>query len=315
MGNSLSALAQAFPPKPQWSVDSIPDLSGKVVLVTGGNTGIGKETVKALLTHNAKVYLAARDASKGLKAIEDLKASTGGKEALFLKLDLADLRSVRQAAEEFLSKEQELHILFENAGVMSCPVSMLTEQKYDLQWGTNVLGHFHLRSLLLPALVRASTLEHKSRIVITSSSASYLTTGINWNAFNNKNGGETEREKLGPPGLYNQSKFANVVVARELARRYGDKLVVMSCNPGNLISNLQRYLPSFVKWFADRFILYPVPYGALTQLWGATAPECVDYNGKFLIPWARLGAPNPSTQDPELGEKVWTWLEGACDGY
>ncbi|EIM81821.1 NAD-P-binding protein [Stereum hirsutum FP-91666 SS1] len=314
MGNIISATAQAFPPKPRWSVDDMSDLSGKVCLVTGGNTGIGKETVKALLTHNAKVYLAARDEAKGREAIEDLKTATG-KEALFLKLDLADLRGVRTAAEEFLSKEQELHILFENAGVMMSPLSMLTKQGYGLQWGTNVLGHFHFQQLLLPALLHASTPEHKSRIVITSSSSSYFTNKINFGSFSNENGGEKQRKTVGAGGLYHQSKFGNVVVARETARRYGDKIVVTSCNPGNLQTNLWQYFPTFLQTFLNKFALHPVPLGALTQLWAGTAPECEEYNGKFLIPWARVGSPNKYTQDPELGKKVWEWMEGACKEF
>ena len=105
-----------FPPKPTWTADEMPDQSGKVMIVTGGNTGIGKETVKVLLQHNAKVYLAARSRSKAEAAIKDLKDETG-KDAIFLELDLSSLASVRKAAEEFLNKEHELHILFNNACV------------------------------------------------------------------------------------------------------------------------------------------------------------------------------------------------------
>ncbi|KAF8267006.1 hypothetical protein EI94DRAFT_85817 [Lactarius quietus] len=97
MGGILSVFKQSFPPKPTWGVNNIPDLTGKVIIITGGNTGVGKETVKQLLTHNAKVYLAARSAQKANEAIAELKNETG-KEAIFLQLDLSDLLSVRKAA-------------------------------------------------------------------------------------------------------------------------------------------------------------------------------------------------------------------------
>lgn len=130
MGQTWS---QSFPPASKFDVHDIPDLSGKVMIVTGqystfspetiaklslagGNSGIGKETVRALLAHNATVYLACRSPEKGKAAIDELKADTG-KEPLFLQLDLASLKSVRSAAEEFLSKEQQLHTLFNNGSV------------------------------------------------------------------------------------------------------------------------------------------------------------------------------------------------------
>jgi len=97
-------LEQSFPPRPTWGTDDIPDLTGKVILVTGGNTGVGKETVKQLLAHNAKVYLAARSAQKANEAIEELKNEMG-KKAIFLQLDLSDLLAVRKSAQEFLLKE------------------------------------------------------------------------------------------------------------------------------------------------------------------------------------------------------------------
>lgn len=124
MGSSLSVLQyipavyrQSFPPKPQFTTEQMPDLTGQVMIVTGGNTGIGRETVKALLQHNAKVYMATRSKARADTAIRELKEQTG-KEAIFLELDLASLRSVRKAAEEFRSKEQELHVLFNNAWVL-----------------------------------------------------------------------------------------------------------------------------------------------------------------------------------------------------
>ncbi|KAI0260316.1 NAD(P)-binding protein [Gloeopeniophorella convolvens] len=310
MGGIISTTLQSFPPKPQWGVNDIPDLAGKVVIVTGGNTGVGKETVRALLKHNAKVYLAARTPDKARAAIEDLKIDTGN-EAIFLQLDLADLISVRKSAAEFLSKENQLHILINNAGVMIVPKEEVTAQKYDMQFGTNVIGHWLFTQLLLPALFAATEATgEKSRIVTTSSSANYLTNGLDFDAFADG----PKRNKYATFDLYSKSKLGNVVVARELARRYGDKIVSTSVNPGNLRTDLQRHAPRWQRALIN-WMLYPAPYGALTQLYCATAPAAADYNGKFLIPWARLGKANKAADDPKVGEKLWAWLEEETKKY
>ncbi|KIO23027.1 hypothetical protein M407DRAFT_215532, partial [Tulasnella calospora MUT 4182] len=134
-------LDQAYPPKSKFDPSrDMPDLTGKVIIVTGGNTGIGKHTIRALLNKNAKVYMASRSKERAEKAIADLKQETG-KDAIFLELDLASLDKVTKAAKEFMSKEPALHILFNSGGVMVPPIEQVTEDGYDLQFGTNVLGH------------------------------------------------------------------------------------------------------------------------------------------------------------------------------
>ncbi|EIN09199.1 NAD(P)-binding protein [Punctularia strigosozonata HHB-11173 SS5] len=308
MGNSLAAATQFFPPKPRWTVNDIPDLSNKVMLVTGGNTGLGKETVKALLARNAKVYLAARDASKAQQAIADLRAETG-KDAIFLELDLANLASVRRSAEAFLKQESALHALFLNAAVMYPPIEAVTVDGFDLQFGTNVVGHFLLTELLMPALLAGaeSSPDRKARVVTTSSFANYLYT-LNWDSFVDG----PARKRMSTYDLYSQSKHANVVVAKEIARRYGDRgIVSTSVNPGNLRTDLQRHL-SGPRKFIISMLLYPASYGALTQLWAGTSPEAADFNGKFLIPWARVGAARKEALDPEVGRRLWEWLETQC---
>lgn len=128
-----------MPPKATFFVEQIPDLTGKVAIVTGANSGIGKETAKVLLAHGAKVYIAARNQAASQEAIRQLKQETGN-EAIFLKLDLSDLKAIKASAKEFLSKETQLHILLNNAGVMVPSIELVTADGYDLQFGTNVLG-------------------------------------------------------------------------------------------------------------------------------------------------------------------------------
>ncbi|KAJ7787672.1 NAD-P-binding protein, partial [Mycena olivaceomarginata] len=274
-----------FPPKSKFSVDDIPDLSGQVIIVTGANIGVGKETVKALLQHNAKVYLAARSPEKAKEAIDDLKSQTG-KEAEFLQLDLADLHSVKRAVEEFTKKETRLDVLFNNG--YGPPIEQLTAQGYDLTFGTNVLGHFCLTKLLLPTLSATASPGKPARVINTSSIA-------------------PARKKMGVNKLYYQSKFANVAFSNELFRRYGDQgIVSVALNPGNLKSGLQRHLTGITKWLVES-VCHPTPFGALTQLWAGTSDEGAKFGGKYLIPWARMGT-NPST-DAQTEKALWTWLE------
>ncbi|KAF9783764.1 hypothetical protein BJ322DRAFT_1007799 [Thelephora terrestris] len=306
----LSVFEAYFAPKSKFSVEDIPDLTGRVVIVTGGNTGIGKETVKALLSKNAKVYIATRNEDRAKAAIEDLKRTTG-KEAVFLKLDLSSLKSVKAAAEEFLEKESALHILFNNAAVMCPPIDQLTVDGYDMTWGTNALGPFYFTKLLLPALLKTSSLGDKSRVVNVSSAgslhgASISGSGLDFATFKDS----PVRRKYPPRALYDQSKLGNVVFTQELARRHGDKIVTNVVHPGFIKSELGRNFAdlesSFIQFVMD-VVLFPASQGALTQLWAGTSPEAADLSGEYLIPWARVG--NPRSNDPELGKELWTWFE------
>lgn len=164
----LDAYYTLFPGRPRFRKEDMPDLTGKVALVTGGNSGIGREVVKGLLEHNAKVYMAGRDRAKMDVAIEQLQRDTGNR-AIPLVVDLTKKESVRAAAKEFLSKEHVLHILANNAGIGS--TNQLTEDGVDLVFSANVLGPFHLTQLLLPALIRGAPTAPggKARIVNVSS--------------------------------------------------------------------------------------------------------------------------------------------------
>ncbi|KAF9002966.1 NAD(P)-binding protein [Cyathus striatus] len=305
MGGIISFLSETFPPQSKFSVDDIGDLTGKVFLVTGGNTGVGFEIVKGLLQHNATVYLAARSASKGKEAIEQLKDVTG-KEARFLQLDLSDLKSIKESAIEFNSKEKELHVLINNAGVMMPPLDQFTKDGYDLQFGTNVLGHFYFTKLLLPTLLATSTPSTPSRVVTVASAAGMMVNNINFDTLRDS----SARNKLSKSTLYMQSKMANLVFATELARRYGDKgLVSASLNPGTLKSELARHVESAIEKLALKIISYPVPLGALSPLYAATAPDGASLNGKYFIPWVREGKLSKAVLDPQLGKDLWTWLE------
>ncbi|OAX35985.1 NAD(P)-binding protein [Rhizopogon vinicolor AM-OR11-026] len=306
MGHIWSAfIGEVSPPATQFHASDVPDMSGKVVLVTGGNAGIGKETVRVLLTKNARVYIACRDKAKGEAAIRELKNSTG-KEAILLQLNLANLKSIKAAAEEFLSKEPLLNVLFNNAGVMNPPVEMLTDDGYDLQFGTNVVGHFYFTKLVMPALLAAAVTssDGTARVVNTASNAHWFGS-LNYNTFRDS----PARRKLHSWVRYGQSKTGNIVFSSELARRYGDRGIVSTAlHPGIIKTGLFRYESSWHQAISN-WIYRDVSYGALTQLYAGTTTEGATLNGKYLVPWARVGNALAHTQDPQKGKELWTWLE------
>ncbi|KII89293.1 hypothetical protein PLICRDRAFT_109044 [Plicaturopsis crispa FD-325 SS-3] len=312
MGAVLSFTSECFPGKPRFSEADIPDLTGKVVIVTGGNSGVGKVLSQALLAHNATVYIAARSEKKARGAIEEMKSATGEDSIHFLKLDLADLGSVKAAAEDFLSKETRLDVLYNNAGVMVPPIEALTVNGYDLTLGVNVLGHFYLTKLLLPTLTATASASPRGSVrVVNTSSAAQWFFDIDFATFRDG----PARRKAGVKALYAQSKNGNVVFANELARRFEDTGVVsMSFNPGNLATNLQRHL-SKIEYAFVKLLLSPVEkFGASSPLYAGFSPDGVALNGKYIIPWARLGPSRAKTRDPQLGHELWKYLEEQVAG-
>ncbi|KAL0581480.1 hypothetical protein V5O48_000523 [Marasmius crinis-equi] len=318
MGGFLSRLDEWFPPKPTWTPDNIPDLTGKIAIVTGGNTGLGKLTVQELLKHNAKVYLAARNKKSAEETIEELRTRTG-KEAIFLQLDLADLTSIKTCADEFLGHESELHLLYNNAGVMQPPFEKTTAQGFDLQFGVNVLGHFYLTKLLLPTLLSTAKKcpEQHVRVVTVSSMAHVQFPQLKFDTFKDS----PARSRVGYynlPGvvssqfLYGQSKFGNIVFAKELARRYGDQgIISTSVHPGAIDTGLWTAgtMPWIIIFIARLIFLHPMMYGVYTQLYAGTAPETAKMNGEYFVPWARRGKPHRNAEDAPLGKKLWEYME------
>ncbi|KAG9097256.1 hypothetical protein FRC07_010815, partial [Ceratobasidium sp. 392] len=311
MGVACSMYKETFPGKPSWSVDQIPDLTGQVMIVTGGNAGIGRETCKALLNKGAKVYLAARSKAKADDAIEWLKGETGGKVAVFLQLDLADLASVRHAVEEFRQNEEKLNVLFNNGGVMVPPIEMKTATGYDIQFGTNVLGHYLFTTLLLPVLIHTAQTSPRghTRVVNVASNAHRFAPkgGIDYSTLVPNNAeSEARRRKLGKQRLYGQSKWGNIVFANELARRYESQgIISMSLHPGIIRTELQRHMAlGGIGEALLNLLLRPAPYGALTQLYAGTTPQGAELSGKHLIPWTQVYKARADTEDEEAGRKL-----------
>lgn len=249
----------------------VPDQSGRTMIVTGSNTGIGFEIARVLAQRGARVLLACRSKDKAEAAMARIGAVAHGADLAFLPLDQGDLASVRAAA-ELASKEARLDALINNAGVMMPPLTR-TAQGFEQQFGVNHLGTFALTGLLLPKL--AETLE--SRVVITSSIA-HKTGRIDFDNLDAAKG-------YSRGDFYSQSKLANLLHMTELDRRLraaGSPVAAMACHPGVAASELTRHIPlGNLLGSALGFLLNTAAQGAWPALQAATDPaaQSGDYYG------------------------------------
>lgn len=291
MGGSFSSTwTQSFPPKPTFTEKDVPDLKEKVsddssswhfqvlrlqvYIVTGSNTGVGKELARMLYSKNAKVYIAARSEEKAKTAMADIKKtspdSSGSMD--FLRLDLADLTTIKASADSFLSKEQKLHVLFNNAGIQS-PDPGVTAQGYEAHLGVNALGTFMFTKLLTPKLVETAKNEPAGtvRVIWVSSSGAEIlgekSVGLHLDNLD---------YHIDKPEMYKYaiSKVGNYLHGVEFAKRYrSDGVVSLPLNPGNLQSDLYRDRTSLLFKFMIKFMMYPPKMGAYTELYGGLSPD------------------------------------------
>ncbi|XP_025774621.1 retinol dehydrogenase 11 isoform X1 [Puma concolor] len=273
-------------------------LPGKVAVVTGANTGIGKETAKELAQRGARVYLACRDIQKGELVAREIQTMTGNQQVLVRELDLADTKSIRAFAKDFLAEEKHLHILINNAGVMMCPYSK-TADGFEMHMGVNHLGHFLLTHLLLEKLKESAP----SRVVNVSSLAHHL----GRIHFHNLQG-----EKFYNAGLaYCHSKLANILFTQELARRLkGSGVTTYSVHPGTVNSELVRHSP-FMKWmwWLFSFFIKTPKQGAQTSLYCAITEGLEILNGHHFsdcsVAWVSAQARNET-----IARRLW---DVSCD--
>ena len=232
MGNQLSQLSQLYPPKPTFTEHNLPDQSGKTFIITGGSSGVGEQLAYILYKHNAKIYIAARSEEKSRKAIERVKArvphSSG--QMLFLHLDLDDLTTIKRSADEFLSQNDRLDVLWNNAGVMTPPHGSKTKQGYELQLGTNNVAPFLFTKFLRPIL--AETAKKASadsvRVVWVSSNGSEVFSekgGIDLSNMDYK----TDKSAF---TKYGNSKAGNIYHSSELARRAASEGIISVVRSG-----------------------------------------------------------------------------------
>ncbi|TFK69855.1 NAD(P)-binding protein [Pluteus cervinus] len=307
-----------------WDIDkNMPALPGKVAIVTGGNTGIGKEIVRQLARRGAKVYMASRTESRANAAIEEIIAehpeiAEKGGSIAFLELNLRDLKACQAAAQEFLQKEERLDILVNNAGIMATPFE-LTQDGFEVQFQTNHLGHFAFTLPLLPMIIEtAKDPSNSVRIVQVSSYGHeiFSSPDINFDSIESVN-----RDFGSSFKRYGQSKLANILFSNELSRRLAEyRIWCNSIHPGTVKTEITRGTAESHPWAKPLLrILTPVfgafmftPYkGALTALYAATAEEIEkdDMRGKYFVPLATQAQPSKQAQDEQLGRQLWEFSE------
>jgi NAD(P)-dependent dehydrogenase (short-subunit alcohol dehydrogenase family) len=222
-----------------WTAESIPDLTGKVIIVTGANSGIGFEAAKEFARKGAHTILACRNMDKAQAALDGIQAEIPDAQAEIIQLDLASLESVHQFAQAFKLKYDQLDVLVNNAGIMMVPYGT-TEDGFERHFGTNHLGHFALTGLLIDRLLKTP----RSRVVNVSS------TGHRFGSMDFEDLMYRSGHGYSPARAYGRSKLANLLFTYELQRRYealGADAIAVAAHPGGANTNLGRYLDG--RWF------------------------------------------------------------------
>ncbi|KAI8150269.1 hypothetical protein BJV82DRAFT_573441 [Fennellomyces sp. T-0311] len=294
--------------KKHFQFSNIPDLSGKIAIITGSNTGIGKVCAIEMARKNCHVVVASRNEQRGNAAVEEIKAATGNDKVEFMKLDLLSLEAVKAFAEEFKSKHKQLHILMNNAGVMACPFG-LSKDGIETQFATNHVAHYYLTIQLLPLLEESIP----SRIVNVSSAA-HNATSIRTVSLDKASDEKSYNRAI----QYGFTKACNILFSRELSKRLEVKgvkdIYVNSLHPGSVQSDLYRHLffgIGFLEKFYNTIFNITTENGALTQLYLATSPEVEEKHikGKYYVPYAVPGNPNAYSSSEKNAASLWEFTE------
>ncbi|XP_078536210.1 dehydrogenase/reductase SDR family member 13 [Lissotriton helveticus] len=271
-------------------------LKGKTVLITGGNTGIGKTTAIDLARRGARIILACRSKERSESAVYDIRKESGNQQVIFMKLDLGSLASVRSFAETFLKSEPRLDILINNAGIISDGV---TEDGFNMMFGVNHLGHFLLTHLLMGHLKRSSP----SRIVVLASDV-YRNGKIDFGAVRVPAKGWKQNLQA-----YSDSKLANILYARELATRLqGTDITCYAVHPGAVKTDLLRYVnPWLLKVFIAaicRLFFRDCENGAQTSIHCAVQEGIETFSGRYFAN-CRVTEVQSHARDDAVARKLW----------
>ncbi|KAK8122605.1 hypothetical protein PG984_011275 [Apiospora sp. TS-2023a] len=324
-----SGFTQCFPPAPDFVEKDVPDLSGKVYIVTGATSGVGRELARILYCKNATVYLAARVESDTIQHIKHAEPRSTGT-LVFLPLDLADLRSVKAAAERFLAAETRLHVLFNNAGVMTADDGSAggiekTAQGYEKQLGVNCLGPFLFTKLLMPALLATAadkdTHTHEVRVVFVSSFGAEM-------YYEKEIGIDLDNLDYHDPKpsvfRYGISKVGVWAHGNEFNKRFAAKGVLgVSVNPGNLRTALFAQ-QSFLLRLQVALMHHPAVKGAYTELFAGFSPEVTSETAGYVFPFGRLqpiceelrrAAKSEVEGGVDLTRRFWEWSEKQVEPF
>ncbi|KIN03264.1 hypothetical protein OIDMADRAFT_119069 [Oidiodendron maius Zn] len=306
-----------------WTPESLRNLTGRVYLVTGGNSGNGYQTVLGLAARNAKVYIRARSNEKGTAAVSAVRAENESAKVDFVKMDMMDLKSMEKAS--VCNKEKYLHGLINNAGIMATPYEE-SAHKYEAQFQTNYISPWLLTYYLLPLLIetaRQSPISH-ARIVNVSSDGHLIfgpPSGINFNDIN-----QTKSGKGGPWSRYGLSKLANILHAKELNQRYGGteagSIWTANLHPGTVDTlsqeaSIQATASAFFQTIFPilRFlgVYSKVDTAAYTTLYYTTLYTVASdeftqkLSSEYLQPVAKVGRLSKVGNDAKLAKDLWEW--------
>ena len=289
----------------KWTEQAIPDLTGRTYVITGANSGLGRESARMLAAHGAHVVLTARDRLKGEAAVARIGKDVPGASVELRMLDLADLDSVRAFAEGLHNDGVPVNVLINNAGVMMTP-PRTTKQGFEMQLGTNHLGHFALTGLLVDLLAQS----HDPRVV-TVSSTLHKQGKIDFDDL-------MQTRRYSPTAAYAQSKVANLLFGLELHRRLtaaGSPVRSLMAHPGYSSTNLQLAGPTgwrkAVMRISNPLMAQKPAIGALPQVRAATAPDVAggQYYGAPSMFESRghpeLVQPSRYAQDPQVAARLW----------
>ncbi|KAK5085151.1 hypothetical protein LTR05_004430 [Lithohypha guttulata] len=296
----------------RFTAANIPPLRGYVVIVTGGNAGIGYETALQLARHDARVYIASRSEARVMEAIAKMRRVQASVDVHFLKLDLQDLNSVKAAAAEFERRETRLDILINNAGIMACPYEH-TKDGHEVQWQTCFLAHHAFTLSLLPMMRQTAQQRGSARAgvrIVNVSSDAALFMGPDTIQYDDTNlSGVTG--SLAPWRRYSHCKKASIIAAKAINTRY-DKygIAAYSLHPGVIKTGLQAHDTSFLGTITRVTMkLTPtstVEEGARNSLFVATSPLVTDHGGKFYGPVGKLNhRAEKLTSDPKTADMLW----------
>jgi NAD(P)-dependent dehydrogenase (short-subunit alcohol dehydrogenase family) len=291
----------------KWTTADIPDQTGRTAVITGANTGLGYETAGALAAKGAHVVLAVRNLEKGKAAADLITRATPGASVALQELDLSSLESIRSAADELRSKYDSIDLLINNAGVMMTPKST-TKDGFELQFGTNHLGHFAFTNLLLDRVLAAPG----SRIVTVSSVGHrFARRGIRFDDLQ----WDHDYSRV---GAYGQAKLANLMFTYELQRRLqGTNTIAVAAHPGGSNTELARNLPAALRGLAT--VLAPLmqgpDMGALPTLRAATDPGVL--GGQYFGPdgfgeqrgYPKVVASSVASHDTDAQRRLWAVSE------
>lgn len=308
--------------KKAFSLKDIPDLSGKIAIVTGASTGLGKETAIALAAKGASVIVAARNEAKGEppieKVLQQIRKSAGVAEnsITFIELDLASLESVLRFTQNFKKEHDRLDILVNNAGVSLAPY-LLSQDGLELHFAVNHLGHFYLTNLLIDPLLKAE----EPRIVVVSSRHHHDSYEDGIRLSEKEVNQQTDYH---PSMAYGHSKLCNLLFMKELHRRYNaasndKRILVNAAHPGFVnASGITRHISASMgkfSYYAGRIfqslVALPVPAGALTQIYLAASDQVSSggISGQYYGPIAEPYTMSTQAENEILATRLWTFSE------